>query len=254
MLVDSHCHLDMLNPRVDETVRAAQADGVGHLLCVGVDLATYPRMRELVEPYPNVSVSVGLHPMYKTGDEPTEAGILEHADDPKVVAIGEMGLDYSTDDPGHEHQQARFGMQVRAARRAGKPIIVHTRGAPADTERVLRENGADEVGGVIHCFTEDWQSARAFMDLGFHISFSGIVTFRNAGPLREVARKIPADRLLIETDSPYLAPVPHRGSENRPSWVRRVAECLAEERGESFEAIAECTTENFFRCFPEARK
>ncbi|MBK1645300.1 TatD family deoxyribonuclease [Thiocapsa imhoffii] len=264
MLVDSHCHLD----RVDlshhggnfSRMMAASADaGVGHMLCVSIDLESYPSMRRLVDPYPQVDVSVGVHPNQAEGDEPSVAHLVALADDPRVVAIGETGLDYyrragSSPEDGDEAedwawQRERFRCHVQAARHCGKPLIIHTRAAREDTVRVLREEGADAVGGVLHCFTETWEMAKAGLDLGFYVSFSGIITFKNAADLRAVARRVPDDRLLIETDSPYLAPVPHRGKPNEPRRLTHVAECLAELRGRSVPDLAALTGENYQRLF-----
>lgn len=257
MLVDSHCHLDRVDlaPHAGDFHRlmaATQAAGVGHMLCVSIDLEGYPRMRELVAPYPQVSVSVGVHPGEQGRREPTPEDLIERARDERTVAIGETGLDYfrSQGDPGWQHQ--RFRNHIAAARSCGKPLIVHTREAREDTLRILREENARDVGGVLHCFTETWETAKAALDLGFHISFSGIVTFKTADRLRAVAAQVPLDRLLIETDSPYLAPVPHRGKSNEPGFVAAVAQCIAELRGMSAEALAARTRDNFFRLFKDA--
>jgi TatD DNase family protein len=254
MFVDSHCHLD----RVDLTpyggdfsalLGAMRAAGVGHSLCVSIDLEAYPRMLALVEPYPEVAVSVGVHPNEQDAAEPDPDTLVGLARHPKNVAIGETGLDYFHGKGDLEWQRERFRRHVAAARLARKPLIIHSRDARADTLAILREEGASHVGGVMHCFTEDWDTAARAMDLGFHISFSGIVTFRNAAELREVARRVPDDRLLIETDSPYLAPVPHRGKPNEPRHVVHVAALLAELRGTDVETIAAVTTANFARLF-----
>lgn len=257
-LIDSHCHLDMLAPikqgqGVAGILQEAAVQGVTHFLCVGVNLEDHPAMRELCAPHANVFTSVGLHPCGTGGREPSVAELVKLADDTKNIAIGETGLDYYHEYTTPDIQQARFRIHVRAAREAGKPIIVHTRMARADTLRILREEKAANVGGVLHCFTEDWDTASAAMDMGFYVSFSGIVTFRNAEDLRDVARRVPAERLLVETDSPYLAPVPQRGKENRPAWVRYVLECLAAERDTEATALADQTSTNFFRLFKQAR-
>jgi len=259
MLVDSHCHLDRvdLGPYEGDFARLVEATreaGVGHQLCVAIDLVAYPAMLALVEPFSDISVSVGVHPNEVDCPEPDVDELVRLAAHPRNVAIGETGLDYFHGAEGQrEGQRERFRIQVAAARAARKPLIIHSRDARADTLRILEEEGARDVGGVMHCFTEDWDTAARAMDLGFSISFSGIVTFKNAAELREVARRVPDDRLLIETDSPYLAPVPHRGKPNEPRRVRHVAELLAELRGASIEALAASTTENFFRLFPAAR-
>lgn len=254
VLVDSHCHLDRLAFDQIEGGLAGALDqaavaGVGHFLCVAINLETYPAMRSLVDPFPQISVSVGVHPTDGEGPGPEVDALIQFAQDPRVVAIGETGLDYYYGAEHKDYQQALFRTHVRAALDIGKPLIVHTRDARADTIAILREEGAGDVAGVMHCFTEDWDMARQALDLGFYISFSGIVTFRNADALREVARQVPADRILVETDSPYLAPVPKRGKSNQPAYVRYVAECVAQVRGESFEDLARNTTENYFRLF-----
>jgi len=257
MLVDSHCHLDRvaLKPYAGDFRRlmdGARAAGVGHMLCVSIDLEHYLRMRDLVEPYPQVSVSVGVHPSERGRCGPTPEVLVELARDARNVAIGETGLDYyrNAGDLGRQHQ--KFRDHITAAKLCGKPLIVHTREARKDTLRILTEEDARDVGGVLHCFTETWEVAKAALDLGFYISFSGIVTFKTADNLRAVAAKVPLDRLLIETDSPYLAPVPHRGKSNEPRFVAAVAQCIAGLRGMSTEGLAALTRDNFFRLFRDA--
>jgi TatD DNase family protein len=254
MFVDSHCHLD----RVDlsryqgdfaRLMAATREAGVTHLLCVSIDLTQYPLMRALVDPYPNVAVSVGVHPNEAVGVGPTVADLIALAADPRVVAIGETGLDYYRCEGDLEWQCQRFRSHIAAARACAKPLIIHTRDAREDSIRILREEGADAVGGVLHCFTEDWDTARQGLDLGFYVSFSGIVTFKTAEDLRSVARRVPLDRLLIETDSPYLAPVPHRGRSNEPRYVPLVAACIAAERGMTVDDLARVTSDNYFRLF-----
>lgn len=254
MLVDSHCHLDRLDVThiadgLAGALRTAHGAGVGHFLCVAIDLAAYPAMRALVDPFPEIDVSVGVHPTGGNGQTTDPGVLMDLASDPRVVALGETGLDYYYGAEEKGHQQAEFRTHVQVARRVRKPLIVHTRDARTDTLHILRDEGAADVSGVMHCFTEDWETARTALDLGFYISFSGIVTFRNAETLHEVAKKVPGDRLLVETDSPYLAPVPKRGRPNQPAYVRYVAEFLAELRKESFEDLARTTTENYFRLF-----
>lgn len=255
MLIDSHCHLDRLDlaPYQNEfsgLMRDTLLGGVSHLLCVSITLERYLGMRQLVDPYPEISVSVGVHPTEVSCEEPCIDRLAELAGDSRVVAIGETGLDYFRCEASHlKLQQDRFRTHIQAALVVKKPLIIHTREARADTLRILREEGAEAVGGVLHCFTEDWDTARAAIDLGFYVSLSGILTFKNAEQVQEVARRMPRDRLLIETDSPYLAPVPFRGKPNYPGYVRHVAEYLALLRGESFEAVAAYTAENFRRLF-----
>jgi len=255
MLVDSHCHLDMLS--LEETPLEAILDeaaehGIGHILCVSVSLERFEAMLALIGGRPSISASVGVHPDGVGVAEPEVEDLVALAAQDPVVAIGETGLDYFRVEGDTQWQRTRFRRHIRAARSAGKPLIVHTRSAREDTLRLLREENAGEAGGVLHCFTEDWDMARQALDMNFHISFSGIVTFKNAESLRDVARKVPTERLLVETDAPYLAPVPKRGKENRPAYVRYVAEQVAALRNVSPEALAEQTTENFFALFRHA--
>lgn len=251
MLVDSHCHINFpeLAKDIDGILATMGKNDVGYALCVSVNLEEFPQIRSLAETYPNVYASVGVHPDYQDCEEPVEADLIRLADHPKVVAIGETGLDYYRLTGDLEWQRQRFRTHIRAARQCRKPLIIHTRESAADTLKIMAEAGAEEVGGVMHCFTESWDVAKAAMDLNFYISFSGIVTFKNAGALREVARKVPLERLLVETDSPYLAPVPYRGKMNQPAYVRHVAEEIARLKGMDLEALAEATTRNFFNLF-----
>ncbi|ENA30670.1 MULTISPECIES: TatD family hydrolase [Pseudomonas] len=257
-LIDSHCHLDRLdltahNGSLDAALEAARERGVGHFLCIGVSAENAADVKTVAERYPDVHCSVGIHPLDVSAEkEPALEWLLRELDHPRVVAIGETGLDYHYEPESAELQKQSFRLHLEAGRITGKPVIVHTREARADTLALLRE--ADlTAAGVLHCFTEDWEMAKAALDLGFYISLSGIVTFRNAEALREVARQVPADRLLVETDSPYLAPIPYRGKPNLPQYVREVAEFLASVRGVELEALAEQTTENFYRLFPLAK-
>jgi len=254
MLVDSHCHIDFpeLLPRMDEIAANMRAQRVGHALCVSVNLEDFPRVLSLSERFSNVYASVGVHPDHEGGEEPTEARLVELASHPRVVAVGETGLDYYRHPELASVQQARFREHIRAARHTGKPLIIHTREAAEDTLRLMREESAAEVGGVMHCFTESWEVAEAAIAMNFHVSFSGIVTFKNAVALKDVARRVPSDRLLVETDSPYLAPVPHRGKVNEPAFVRHVAEEIGRLRGLEIEEVERMTTENFFRLFRAA--
>jgi TatD DNase family protein len=253
MLVDSHCHLDRLNlkpfnGRLDEALAAARAAGVSRFLCVAVDLERWPAMVRQVEPWSEVAVSVGVHPSAARRRPPSVVELVELARHPKVVAIGETGLDYFHG-KDKERQADWFRIHIAAARETGKPLIIHTREAGEDTLRILSEEKAAEIGGVIHCFSEDWSVAERAMALNFAISFSGIVTFPSARPIQEVARRIPADCMLVETDAPYLAPAPWRGQSNQPAWVRQVAEFIARLRGESLEQVAAATTANYIRLF-----
>lgn len=258
-LVDSHCHLD----RIDLTpfggefrrfVDATRDGGVMHMLCVSIDLESYPAMLSLVEEYRDISVSIGVHPNDKDRKEPTVAELVELSCHAKNVAIGETGLDYfRSGDADMEWQRQRFRTHIQAARAARKPLIIHTRQAREDTIAIMQQEQAQNAGGVMHCFTESWEMARQAMDMGFYISFSGIVTFSNAAELRAVAQKVPLELMLIETDSPYLAPTPYRGRPNQPGYVSRVAETIAELRGMEVAELARITSRNFFRLFSAAR-
>ena len=251
MFIDSHCHINFpgLGDQIDNVLSAMKLNGVSHALCVSVNLPDFPQVRALVERHENVFASVGVHPDYEGEQEPSVDELIKLADHPKVVAIGETGLDYYRLTGDLEWQRERFRMHIRAAKNCAKPLIIHTREAAADTLRVMAEEGADEPGGVMHCFTESWEVAQRAMEMSFYISFSGIVTFKNATALKEVAKNVPLERMLIETDSPYLAPVPHRGATNQPAYVKHVAEEIARLRGISVEEVAEATTRNFFSLF-----
>jgi len=251
MLVDSHCHLNFpeLAAKLDDALALMRENGVTHALCVSVTLEEFPQVRALAERYPHIYGSVGVHPDYPDVPVVKEDDLVALAAHPKIVAIGETGLDYFRIKTDTEWQRERFRTHIRAARRCSKPLIIHTRDAAADTLRIMSEEGADKAGGVMHCFTESWEVARGALDLGFHISFSGIVTFKNAGALREVAKKVPLERMLIETDSPYLAPVPYRGKTNEPGLVKYVAEEIARQRNLPLEQVAATTTSNFFKLF-----
>lgn len=253
-LVDSHCHIDFdpLYPRVDDVLANARDNGVGYLLCVSVNLEDFPRVLSLAEGHNHIFASVGVHPNEREGREPGVDELVELAAHPRVVAIGETGLDYFRSQGELDWQRDRFRRHIHAARQAGKPLIIHSREAPADTIRLMTEEAAGDAGGVMHCFAEDWRMAEQALALGFYISFSGIVTFKNARDIQEVARRTPLDRILVETDSPYLAPVPYRGKTNEPAYVRHTAEYVAELRGISYEEVAEATSANFFRLFTHA--
>lgn len=251
LLVDSHCHLDFpdFQGREEELLAAMECNGVGWALVAGVTLERFPAVAALTERFPNLYAAVGVHPDSQEGNEPDQDTLIRFAANPKVIAIGETGLDYYRLEGDLEWQRERFRTHIRAARRCHKPLIIHTREAATDTLRILEEEGAGEVGGVFHCFTETVAIAEAALALGFHISLSGIVTFKNAIQIKEVAKFVPLDRLLVETDAPYLAPVPHRGKMNHPALVRHVAEEVASLRGISCSEVADATTSNFFRLF-----
>lgn len=254
MFIDSHCHLDRidLQPYQNEFanfVAEARRQHIKHMLCIAIRLEAYPAMVELVADYPDISLSVGVHPNEQDCHEPTIQELLDLAQHEKVVAIGETGLDYFRTEGEQDWQHTRFRTHIRAAKLIGKPLIIHTREAKHDTLKILQEEGADQIGGVIHCFTEDWEFAQQAMALNFYISFSGIVTFNNAKAIQEVAQKIPDELFLIETDSPYLAPVPCRGKPNYPTYVAHVAAKIAQLRGTSIERIAAQSSENYYRLF-----
>ena len=253
MFFDSHCHLDRIDLAdfdndINSLMARSREQGVDEMVCIGVNLESFEAMYRLIEPFDGVHATVGVHPDHEKSREPTVAELVELAARERIVAIGETGLDYFHTD-GPEWQRERFRVHVAAALEADKPLVIHTRQARDDTLGILREQGAERVGGVLHCFTEDWEMAKQAIDLGFHISISGIVTFHQAQNVRDMAVKIPADRLLIETDSPWLAPAPHRGKTNFPGLVRLVAEKLAEIRGVALEELAQQTRDNARRLF-----
>ena len=251
MLIDSHCQLDFpeLSERLDEILARMRDNQVTHALCVSVNLADFPKVLALAEKHANLYASVGVHPDYPDVEEPSVDDLVRLAQHPKIVAIGETGLDYYRLTGDLEWQRQRFRTHIRAARKCAKPLIIHTRSSAEDTIRLMQEEGAAQAGGVMHCFTETWEVAEAALNMGFYISFSGIVTFKNAKALKEVAQKVPLDRMLIETDSPYLAPVPFRGKTNEPGFVKHVAEEIARLRSCSYEQVAETTTRNFIKLF-----
>jgi TatD DNase family protein len=230
-----------------------QDNQVGHALCISVTLPDFPQVLALAEQNENFYASVGVHPDYEDIQEPTVDELIKLANHPKVIAIGETGLDYFRLTGDLEWQRTRFRTHIRAAIATGKPLVIHTRNSPEDTLRIMREENAQQVGGVMHCFTESLDVALEAIALGFYISFSGIITFKNAQTIKEVAKHVPLDRILVETDSPYLAPTPYRGKTNQPSYVKHVAEEVANLRGISFDELAAATTENFFRLFKHAK-
>lgn len=251
MYIDSHCHLDFPDfaNRLDQVFGRMDDNRVHGAMCISVTLETFPAVLALADQHPRLLATAGVHPDYPDEQEPDVATLVKLAEHPRVRAIGETGLDYYRLQGELEWQRERFRTHIRAARACGKPLVIHTRAAAEDTIRIMREEGAEQVGGVMHCFTEGWETARAAIEMGFCISFSGIVTFKNAAALREVALKVPDRHLLIETDAPYLAPVPFRGKTNEPGFVRYVAEQLGTLRGASAAHIGEVTTDNFVRLF-----
>ncbi|MDZ4263338.1 MAG: TatD family hydrolase [Pseudomonadota bacterium] len=253
-LVDSHCHLDRLDHEklgidIEQVYAQARQLGVNHMLCVSINMELWPGMMALVEKADHVYASVGVHPTEQDGHDPSVEELIKLAAHPKVIAIGETGLDYFHCKDDLEWQRDRLRRHIAAAKATGKPLIVHSRDAQPDTLNILEEERADTVGGVMHCFVDDWESAQRAIALNFYISFSGIVTFKSAIELQEVAKKVPLEWMLVETDSPYLTPMPHRGKTNQPGYTRHVAEYIAQLRGESLERVAQVTTENFFRLF-----
>lgn len=259
MYIDSHCHINFpeLASRMPELLQAMSDNGVTHALCVSVDLPDFPQVLALAEKYPNIYASVGVHPDYAETEEPSAEQLVALSQHPKIVAIGETGLDYFRLKGDLEWQRERFRQHIRASRICGKPLIIHTRAAAEDTIRILQEEGAgvDQGGaaGVMHCFTESLEVALAAIDMGFYISFSGILTFKSAKDIQAVAKALPIERILIETDSPYLAPMPHRGKMNEPAFVRHIGEYLADLKGLPVKQVQEITSNNFFELFKISR-
>jgi TatD DNase family protein len=255
MFIDSHCHLDFddFSNNLEEILLNMKNSRVNKALCISVDIPGFTNVLSLASKYDHLYASVGVHPDYEDTIEPTQDWLVEQAKNPKVIAIGETGLDYYRMDGRQyedmEWQRERFRTHIEAAKTSQKPLIIHTRNASEDTIDILRSTQANQVGGVMHCFTESKEVARLAMDLGFYISFSGIVTFKNALEIKETCKYVPLDRLLIETDSPYLAPVPHRGKVNQPAWVSHVAEYVAELKGLTISDIGHITTQNFYKLF-----
>lgn len=259
MYIDSHCHISFpeLAARLPDILGKMAENEVSHALCVAVDLPNFPSVLALAEQHANIYASVGVHPDYEDTPEPSVDELIRLSNHPKIVAIGETGLDYYRLEGDLEWQRERFRTHIRASRATGKPLIIHTRAASEDTIRIMREEGAGTdaggAGGVMHCFTESLEVAQAAMAMGFYISFSGIVTFKSARDLQAVAREVPLEQMLIETDSPYLAPVPHRGKMNEPGWVKHVAEYIATLKNEPLDQVAQQTTDNFFQLFKISR-
>lgn len=251
MYIDSHCHLNFpeLSSNLSEVLGNMRDNQVTHALCVSVDLNKFPEVLKLAELHDNIYASVGVHPDHELEDEPSRSQLVRLANHPKVIAVGETGLDYYRLQGDLEWQRDRFRTHIRAAIECGKPLIIHTRSAAQDTLRIMQEESAHKVGGVMHCFTENLDVAQAAIDMNFYISFSGIVTFKNATIVKSVAQSIPLERILIETDSPYLAPVPHRGKLNQPAYVKYVAEVIAQLRGVSSAQVGQVSTQNFRTLF-----
>ena len=257
MLVDSHCHInfDPLAERIDSVLSNAKEQGVAHMLCVSVNMEDFPEVEALAVKHPHIFASIGMHPCEREGREPDADELLEIASREHIVAVGETGLDYfRVEDEDMSWQHERFIRHIDVAKTVNKPLIIHTRNAANDTMRMLKEQGADECRGVMHCFAEDWEVAKKALDLGFYISFSGIVTFKSATNVQEVAKKAPLDRILVETDSPYLAPVPHRGKTNEPALVKHTAQFVSDLRSTTLSELSDATTKNFFTLFNSATK
>jgi len=250
-LVDSHCHLNFpdFEGRIPDILQNAANNQVDHLLCIATSWENRLEVLQLAQDHAPISASVGVHPTTEGGYEPSADELYDAAIDPAIVAIGETGLDYFRTEGDLTWQHERFHRHIDVAKRCQKPLIIHTRAAAEDTMNTLRDHNACDAGGVMHCFAEDWETAKQALDIGFYISFSGIVTFKNAKAVHEVAQKTPLDRILVETDAPYLAPVPFRGKTNEPAYVKHTAEHIAELRGISLENVAAATTENFFTLF-----
>ena len=256
MLVDSHCHLDRLKldkypGGLDDALNAARERGVSAMLCVCISEENKKAVLEIAAEHADIFASVGVHPS-DVSQLVSKETLIEWANAPKVVALGESGLDYYYTKDSAEVQKQSFAHHLQADAELNLPVIVHTREAKQDTIDLIKAHGSSNTAGVLHCFTEDWAMAEQALDLGYYISLSGIVTFKNAESLRDVAKRVPLERLLVETDSPYLAPVPHRGKPNEPKYVRDVAEYIAQLRGVSYEALAEATSANFYALFNKA--
>ena len=257
MLVDSHCHINFepLAERIDEVLSNAKENKIDHMLCVSVNMEDFPQVETLAKQHKHIFASVGVHPCEREGREPSVDELIEIGQQEHIVAIGETGLDYfRVEDEDMTWQHQRFINHIEVGKTVDKPLIIHTRNAAEDTMKMLKEQGADECRGVMHCFAEDWETAEKALDLGFYISFSGIVTFKSATNVQEVAKKAPIDRILVETDSPYLAPVPHRGKTNEPALVHHTAQFVADLRGITLDNLAKSTTDNFFDLFNSAQR
>jgi len=253
MFIDSHCHLNLLADEqgdISEVIAQAVENKIEHILCIAIDTKSCREVIAIAEQYPNITASVGIHPNVEQDETVSVTELIELAQHDKVIAIGETGLDYFRSEGNLEWQRDRFRVHIDAAKQLQKPLIIHSREAREDTMDILEQEDAEQAGGIIHCFTENWQMAQRALDIGFYISLSGIVTFKNAVELQDIAKKLPLDRMLIETDAPYLAPVPYRGKTNKPAYVKHVAEFIAQLRQTTTEQIAEQTSRNFHRLFP----
>lgn len=254
-IVDSHCHLNFpdFENRIPDILQNAADNQISHLLCISTSWENREAVLQLALDHEQISASMGIHPTTEGGHEANTEELLQAASHPQIVAIGETGLDYFRSSGDLQWQHDRFHRHIDVAKQTQKPLIIHTRAAAEDTMNTLRDHNAKDAGGVMHCFAEDWDIAKQALDIGFYISFSGIVTFKSAKSVQEVAQKAPLDRILVETDAPYLAPVPHRGKTNEPAFVRHTAEFVATLRGISLEEVAEATTNNFYSLFKDAK-
>ncbi|VAW85493.1 Uncharacterized metal-dependent hydrolase YcfH [hydrothermal vent metagenome] len=258
LLIDSHCHLDRLDlsqypEGLKGALTAAAEQGVGHFLNVAINMENYPVLRDMAERHDEISISVGVHPNETEGVDPSVEQLVSEAQHPKVVAIGETGLDFFRTEGNQNWQKERFRNHITAAKESQKPLIIHMREATEATLQIMQQENAQDVGGVMHCFVEDWEIAQRVLEMGFYISFSGIVTFKSAKKLQQVARNIPLESMLIETDSPYLAPVPFRGKPNQPAYLSHIAQFVADQREISLQALGETTSKNFFELFNSAQ-
>jgi TatD DNase family protein len=254
MLIDSHCHLDRLvlkkyDGKLEKALEAAKTNDVDHILNVCISLENFPQVLEIAEKHAGISATVGVHPSEWGWREPSVDELIQLSQHEKVVAIGETGLDYHHNPEKKKEQCWRFRTHIEAAVQAGKPLVVHGREAYTDIIKIIKEEGAGKVNGVMHCFSDTVATAKKVLDLGFYIGISGVVTFKNADEVRKVVKMVPLDRLLIETDAPYLAPVPYRGKPNEPAYVKLTAEFIAKLRNIDYEELAQATTDNFFKLF-----
>jgi len=249
MLIDSHCHFNLSTVSPKEWIEQAKINEVKKFLNVSVDLESFPEILHLAEQHEEVFASVGVHPNTNPQDKTTVEDLVKLAQHEKVIAIGETGLDFYRSKGDLSWQFERFKIHIRAAKEIKKPLIIHCREAKTDVLKILREENAQEIGGIMHCFVEDWETAQAVLDLGFLISFSGVVTFKTATDLQQVAQYVPADKYLIETDAPFLSPVPYRGKPNQPAYLKHIGEFIAVLRNERFATVAQNTTQNFFTLF-----